>query len=92
MTRSTLAGGLAALALSFATTGSIAHAQSVNPNGQNASQNGLGQNPATGRVGLPPLSATPELDSSVLFGLGLLGLGAASSVARRIGRRREPDR
>jgi hypothetical protein len=84
MTRSTLAGGLAGLALVVATTGSIAHAQSVNQNGQGQNQNNQPR--------LPPLSATPELDSSLLFGAGLLGLGAASSVARYIRRRHQPDR
>ena len=85
MTRVTLAGGLAALGLVFATTGSIAHAQAQNTNGQGLTQNGGGVKP-------PRVSATPELDSSLLFGVGLLGLGAATSVARRVKRRRDPDR
>ena len=83
MRRVTLAGGLAALGLVLATTGSIAHAQAQN--GQGPNQNGGGVKP-------PRVSATPELDSSLLFGVGLLGLGAATSVARRVKRRRDPDR
>jgi hypothetical protein len=69
----------------LATTGSIAHAQAQNQNGQNQNQN-------NGQNGGPRLSATPELDSALLFGVGVFGLGAASSVLRRIGRRRDPER
>jgi hypothetical protein len=68
MWRSKLAGGLAALGLVFATTGSVALA--TGNNNQNS-------NP-------PGLSATPELDSSILFGVGLFGLGAVSAALRRI--------
>lgn len=82
MRRSTLARDLAAVGFVLATTGSIAHAQAQNQNGQNQNN---GQN------GGPRLSATPELDSALLFGVGVFGLGAASSVLRRIGRRRDPE-
>jgi hypothetical protein len=71
-----LAGGLAALGLVFATTGSVALAAGNNNNGQN-NNNNQNSNP-------PGLSATPELDSSILFGVGLFGLGAVSAALRRI--------
>ena len=71
MWRSKLAGGLAALGLVFATTGSVALAAGNNNN------NNQNSNP-------PGLSATPELDSSILFGVGLFGLGAVSAALRRI--------
>ena len=78
MWRSKLAGGLAALGLAVATTGSVAFAGGNNNNpGQNNNNQGQTANP-------PGRSATPELDSSILFGVGLLGLGAVSAAVRRL--------
>jgi MYXO-CTERM domain-containing protein len=38
----------------------------------------------------PPPAATPELDSVVLFGAGLLGLGGLAFIRRRAASRSEP--
>ena len=87
MRRSILARHLASIGLVLVTTGSVAHAQSQNQNGQAQNQNGNPQN----QNNPPRLSATPELDSALLFGAGVFGLGAASSVLRLIRHRRDPD-
>jgi hypothetical protein len=87
MRRSILAPHLAAIGLVLATTGSVAHAQSQNQNGQAQNQNGNPQN----QNNPPRVSATPELDSALLFGAGVFGLGAASSVLRLIRHRRDPE-
>jgi len=87
MRRSTLARDLAAVGFVLATTGSIAHAQAQNQNGLPQNQNGNPQN----QNNPPRVSATPELDSALLFGAGVFGLGAASSVLRLIRHRRDPD-
>ena len=88
MRRSILARHLASIGLVLVTTGSVAHAQSQNQNGQAQNQNGNPQN----QNNPPRVSATPELDSALLFGAGVFGLGAASSVLRLIRHRRDPDR
>lgn len=87
MRRSILARHLASIGLVLVTTGSVAHAQSQNQNGQAQNQNGNPQN----QNNPPRVSATPELDSALLFGAGVFGLGAASSVLRLIRHRRDPD-
>jgi hypothetical protein len=92
MRRSILARHLASIGLVLLTTGSVAHAQSQNQNGQAQTPNGQGQNQGGGGGQGPRLSATPELDSAVLFSVGVIGLGAASSVLRRLRQRRNPDR
>jgi hypothetical protein len=81
MRRSILARHLASIGLVLVTTGSVAHAQSQNQNGQGQNQN----NP-------PRVSATPELDSALLFSAGVIGLGAASSLLRRLRQRQSSDR
>jgi len=81
MRRSILARHLASIGLVLVTTGSVAHAQSQNQNGNPQNQN----NP-------PRVSATPELDSALLFGAGVIGLGAASSLLRRFRQRQNSDR
>jgi hypothetical protein len=86
MWRSKLAGGLAALGLVCATTGSVAFAGGNDNQGQN-NNNSQGQNSRP-----PQLSATPELDSSLLFGVGLFGLGAASAALRRFRKPRTDPR
>jgi MYXO-CTERM domain-containing protein len=50
-------------------------------------QNSQGQN---SRCEDPPPAATPELDSVVLFGAGLLGLGGVAFIRRRATSRPEP--
>jgi hypothetical protein len=87
MRRSILARHLASIGLVLVTTGSVAHAQSQNQNGQAQNQNGNPQN----QNKPPRVSATPELDSALLFGAGVIGLGAASSVLRRLRQRQNRD-
>jgi hypothetical protein len=74
--------------LVLVTTGSVAHAQSQNQNGQGQNQNGNPQN----QNNPPRVSATPELDSALLFSAGVIGLGAASSLLRRLRQRQNSDR
>ena len=87
MRRSILARHLASIGLVLVTTGSVAHAQSQKQNGLPQNQNGNPQN----QNNSPRVSATPELDSALLFSAGVIGLGAASSVLRLIRHRRDPD-
>lgn len=63
----------AACVLTLTTLGSVGvvHAQGTNQNG--TTQNGTNQNNNKQNVNL---SATPELDSFVLFGTGAAGMGA----------------
>jgi hypothetical protein len=88
MRRSILARHLASIGLVLVTTGSVAHAQSQNQNGQGQNQNGNPQN----QNNPPRVSATPELDSALLFSAGVIGLGAASSLLRRLRQRQNSDR
>jgi len=88
MRRSILARHLASIGLVLVTTGSVAHAQSQNQNGVPQNQNGNPQN----QNNPPRVSATPELDSALLFGAGVIGLGAASSLLRRFRQRQNSDR
>jgi hypothetical protein len=80
MLRNKLASAGLGLALVLITTGSIAHAQSDH------GQSGDSQ----GHNGRPNPAATPELDPSLLYSVGLAGLATAALLERR--NRRGQDR
>src|SRR5579871_1285007 len=103
MLRMKLASGAASLALLLAATGSVVHAQgngqgNQNGQGQNGQgnqngqgQNGQGQNGQGNQNGGWNPAATPELDSSVLTSVGLVGLAGFAALQRRRKVRSEKD-
>jgi hypothetical protein len=74
--KSAVAGGALMLTM-LGPVGSV-HAQSTNPNG--TAQNGTNQNNNKQNVNL---SATPELDSVVLFGTGAISIGGYALLRLR---------
>ena len=81
MGRSKLASLACSAALLLLSAGSVAYAAGGNDQGQN--NNNQGQNGPKP----PSLAATPELDSIVLFGAGLLGAGGLGYWRMRVRRR-----
>jgi hypothetical protein len=81
---------LALLCLALMSASPIA-AQGNGQNGQNGRNGQNGQNGQNGRNGGPPLNATPELGSLVLFGSGAGGVAGYALMRLRAGRRHEED-